>query len=192
MQLLKSEYYELPTKYNRTVIRLLVQSPTRMFAYWEVSEDTIKNFNKNNPKYGDCIAVLKVTNLTKNYSYNIPVNPYADNYYIDVDDPGCKYQVELGRMAKKKFVNLYTSNVASVPANHPATPLNVLQDEILFANYLCIGDKRKIKLYGDRQQYRHFENQNHTAFERKRFLGSSESEFGFEFPGSSDLSMRLS
>ena len=46
MHLLKSEYYDLPIKYDQTLIRLLVQSPTRMYAYWEVSEDTIKNFLK--------------------------------------------------------------------------------------------------------------------------------------------------
>ena len=102
MHLLKSEYYELPTKYNRTIIRLLVQSPTRMFVYWEVSQDTIDQFNKQHKNYADCIAVLKVTNLTKNYSYNIPVNPYADNYYIDVEDSGCKYQVELRKDVQKK------------------------------------------------------------------------------------------
>ena len=95
MQLLKSEYYELPKSYNRTVIRLLVQSPTRMFVYWEVSNETITEFNKKYRNYDDCIVVLKVTNLTHNYSYSIPVNPFANNYYIEVEDSGCNYQVEL-------------------------------------------------------------------------------------------------
>ena len=95
MQLLKSEYYELPNSYNHTVVRLLVQSPTRMFVYWEVSDDTIRSFNQKYHNYDDCIVVLKVTNLTRNYSYSIPVDPYANNYYIEVEDSGCNYQVEL-------------------------------------------------------------------------------------------------
>ena len=183
MQLLKSEYYELPKTYNRTLIRLLVQSPTRMFCYWEVSDETIKEFNKRYSNYDDCIAVLKITNLTHNYSYSIPVNPFANNYYIDVEDSGCSYQVELGRISKKDFVNLYTSNVAMVPSGRPYEN-GYDTDEILFANYLCIGNKSKIKIYGQKQQYSRFKNQNHTVFENQKFIGSSES-----FIGSSENSM---
>ena len=101
MQLLKSEYYELPKSYNNTIIRLLVQSPTRMFVYWEVSNDTIKAFNDKYSNYDDCTVILKITNLTHNYSYSIPVNPFANNYYIEVEDSGCSYQVELRKNGKK-------------------------------------------------------------------------------------------
>ena len=183
MQLLKSEYYELPKSYNQTVIRLLVQSPTRMFVYWEVSEDTIKSFNNIYKNYDDCIAVLKITNLTHNYSYSIPVDPFANNYYIEVEDSGCSYQVELGRMVKKNFVNLYTSNVAMVPSPHPVRSYEYSLDGILFANYLCIGDKSKIKIFGSKEHYSRFQNQSHTAFEGQRLAGSSE-----EFMGSSENS----
>ena len=87
-----SEYYELPTKYNETVLRLLVQSPTRMYAYWEVNENSIKTFKVD---YNKCIPVLKVINLTMGYSYEIEIDPYATNYYIDVKDVNCSYKVEL-------------------------------------------------------------------------------------------------
>jgi len=180
VQLLKSEYYELPQKYQHTVIRLLVQSPTRMFAYWEVSDETIKSFNAQHKNYADCKAVLKVTNLTNNYSYTIPIDPYANNYYIDVEDSGCKYQVELGRLVRNKFVNIYTSNVATVPSAHPVHSYDYA-DGIMFGNYLCIGDKSKIKIFGQKDHYNRFQNQNHTAFENKKFKGSSE-----EFMGSSE------
>ncbi len=185
MQLLKSEYYELPKAYNRTLIRLLVQSPTRMFCYWEVSDKTIKEFNRKYANYDNSIAVLKITNLTHNYSYSIPVSPFANNYYIDVEDSGCNYQVELGRIAKSKFVNLYTSNIAMVPSGKPVVGYNT--DEILFANYLCIANKSKIKIYGSKEHYSRFKNQNHTAFEGQKMLGSSES-----FMGSSENSMLFS
>lgn len=173
MQLLKSEYYELPSKYNQTVIRLLVQSPTRMFVYWEVSDKTIKSFSKNSIDYSDCTPVLKITNITKNYSYTIPVDPYADNYYIEVEDSGCDYKVELGRYAKADYINIYTSNTATVPANHPASQNGCATDDILFANYLCISDKKRIKVFASKDQYRRFVNQNHTDFENN-FIGSSE------------------
>ncbi len=188
MQLLKSEYYELPQKYNRTVIRLLVQSPTRMFVYWEVSDDTIREFNNRYHNYSDCIAVLKITNLTHHYSYQVPVSPFANNYYLEVEDSGCEYQVELGRMAQNKFVNLYTSNVAIVPSSHPIYQ-SAISDEIIFANYLCISNIKKIKLYGLKEQYKYFNNQSHTAFENIRLPGSSENN---GFLGSSNNSMLFS
>lgn len=173
MQLLKSEYYELPTKYNQTIIRLLVQSPTRMFVYWEVSDETIKLFSDKSVDYANCTPVLKVTNITKNYSYMIPVDPYANNYYIEVEDSGCDYKVELGRAVKNNFINIYTSNKATVPSEHPAYNNNCSTDDILFANYLCISDKKRVKLFASKDQYRKFANQNHTDFENN-FAGSSD------------------
>ena len=68
-----SEYYELPTKYNETVVRLLVQSPTRMYAYWEVSDGAIKNFNNQKVDYNASVPVLKITNLTMDYSYEVKI-----------------------------------------------------------------------------------------------------------------------
>lgn len=172
MQLLKSEYYELPSKYNQTIIRLLVQSPTRMFVYWEVSDETIKHFSNNSVDYSNCTPVLKITNITKNYSYIIPVDPYANNYYIDVEDSGCEYKVELGRCVKNNFVNIYTSNKATVPNANPLSQ-EYSTDDVLFANYLCVSDKKRIKLFGSREQYRTFANQNHIDFEND-FSGSSD------------------
>ena len=172
MQLLKSEYYELPAKYNQTVIRLLVQSPTRMFVYWEVSSDSIKMFSDKSLNYSDCTPVLKITNITKNYSYTIPVDPYANNYYIDVEDSGCDYKVELGRTTKDQYVNIYTSNHATVPSSSPLHQAGAT-DDVLFANYLCISDKKRVKLFGSKEQYKKFANQNHTEFENV-FSGSSD------------------
>ncbi len=172
MQLLKSEYYELPNKYNQTIIRLLVQSPTRMFVYWEVSEETIKLFSDKSLDYANCTPALKITNVTKNYSYIIPVNPFTNNYYIEVEDSGCDYKVELGRCFKDTFINIYTSNQATVPNKSPVYSGNST-DDILFANYLCVSDKKRVKLFTSKEQYRKFANQNHTEFEND-FTGSSD------------------
>ena len=56
----KSEYYDLPTKYDKTTVKLLVQSPTRMYTYWDVSDKTIKEFSSNNhDNYNNCIPFLR-------------------------------------------------------------------------------------------------------------------------------------
>ncbi len=72
---------------------------------------------------------------------------------------------------------------------YPAST-NYSIDGVLFGNYLCIGSKSKIKIFGTKEHYGRFQNQNHTAFENKKFVGSSEilledfSDFG-RFVGSS-------
>lgn len=168
MHLLKSEYYDLPIKYDQTLIRLLVQSPTRMYAYWEVSDDTMKYFSNNFHNYSDCTPALKITNITKNYSYIIPVDPFANNYYIDVEDTGCDYKIELGRTKNNEFLNIYTSNNVTMPifSRIDDTKNNFIDsDEVLFGNYLCIADKKKIKVYTNKESRKYFQNQTHTDFE---------------------------
>lgn len=168
MHLLKSEYYDLPTKYDQTLIRLLVQSPTRMYAYWEVSDETMKGFSANFHNYSDCTPALKITNITKNYSYIIPIDPFANNYYIDVEDTGCDYKIELGRTKNNNFLNIYTSNNVTMPIfSRTDDSTNGFEDsdEVLFGNYLCIANKKKIKVYTNKESRRYFQNQTHTDFE---------------------------
>ncbi|MBO5179030.1 MAG: DUF4912 domain-containing protein [Clostridia bacterium] len=166
MHLLKSEYYDLPIKYDQTLIRLLVQSPTRMYAYWEVSDDTMKYFSNNFHNYSDCTPTLKITNITKNYSYLIPIDPFANNYYIDVEDTGCDYKIELGRTKNNEFLNIYTSNNVTMPVFSRIDENDFIDsDEVLFGNYLCIADKKKIKVYTNKESRKYFQNQTHTEFE---------------------------
>lgn len=152
MYLPKTEYYELPKKYNKTIVRLLVQSPTRMFVYWDVSDETVSNFFKNNNvNYSDATPILKITNVTMDYSYDIPIDPFTNNYYIDVKDPNCKYQVELGRKFNNKFVNIYTSNQVQIPRSMPvATPF---QEEIIYRNYIRLDATDKFTIYYKKPEY---------------------------------------
>ena len=34
-----SEYYDLPYRYNQTVIKILAQTPHALFIYWDISDD---------------------------------------------------------------------------------------------------------------------------------------------------------
>lgn len=145
MRLLKTEYYELPTKYDRTIVRLLVQSPTRMYVYWDVSDDSIRDFEKTNNDYSNSTPVLRITNKTMNYTYDVPIDPFANNYYIETKDADCEYQVELGRVAKNKFINIYTSNTVKVPRNAPV-PFDENQ-EIIYRNYIRLDVSDKFTLY---------------------------------------------
>ena len=140
----KSEYYELPNKYNETVLRLLVQSPTCMYAYWEVSENSLKEYNKK-IDYNSSTPVLKITNTTMNYSYEIKIDPYATNYYIKVNDVDCNYKVELGRKYKNKYISIYESNSVTIPRSAPVFEKE--SEEITYRNYLRLDKTEKFTIY---------------------------------------------
>ena len=75
------EYYDLPYRYNKTVVKALAQNPNTLFVYWEVSDEDRNSFIK---KYGERFfhitkPVLIVHNLTDKYSYEIDINDFANN-----------------------------------------------------------------------------------------------------------------
>lgn len=139
----KSEYYDLPIKYDKTTVKLLVQSPTRMYAYWDVSDESIKNFSKSNEDYKNCIPYLKISNLTMNYSYEIQIDPFTNNYYIDVKDTDCDYKVELIRKSKYNSYIITSSNEAHIPRSSPCEH----SEEITFRNCVCLSVTDKFKIY---------------------------------------------
>lgn len=144
----KSEYYELPTKYGETVVRLLVQSPTRMYAYWEVNDNSTQNFRFD---YNVCTPVLKITNLTMNYSYEVNIDPYANNYYIDVKDVNCDYKVELGRRYNNEYMAVYESNEVTMPKNTPVRQNE--SEEIVYRNCIKIDQTEKFRIYYNKNRF---------------------------------------
>ena len=94
-----AEYYDLPYKYGNTLIRLLAQTPTTLFVYWEVSDADIANFKRI---YGDDFffktkPILIVHNQTLNKHYEVEINDFANCWYLNTDDSDCVFDVELAR-----------------------------------------------------------------------------------------------
>lgn len=127
------EYYDLPYAYNKTVVKVLYQNPTTLFVYWEISQDDVKHFQK---EYGDNFfyitkPVLVVHNKTKDYTFELDINDFANNWYIHVDDAKCEYSVKLARRPNQSdviydydnnrntdFVEVSNSNVIEMPNDH--------------------------------------------------------------------------
>ena len=93
------EYYDLPYKYNQTVIKILAQTPTNLFVYWEISDEDRESLKKQYGKYFFEITkpVLVIHNQTMNYSFEVDINDFANSWYLHVNDSNCEYQIELGR-----------------------------------------------------------------------------------------------
>ena len=125
------EYYDLPYKYNKTVIKALAQNPNTLFVYWEISDEDVQNIKD---KFGEDIfyttkPVLIIHNLTDKYSFEIDINDFANNWYIHVNDTKCQYVIELGRRPKEGEVNHFPDNYLYVTLSNMIESPN---DHVLF------------------------------------------------------------
>lgn len=96
------EYYDLPYRYNETIVKILAQTPKRMFVYWDISDNDrekyIKTFGED--FFVKTYPVLLLYNEDKKYVREIPINDFANSWYIDIPDPKTKYSIQLGRKFK--------------------------------------------------------------------------------------------
>jgi len=83
------EYYDLPYRYNHTVVTVLAQTPKCLFVYWDISDKDRENLPKNSKPF------LIVTNETLGYHFEVEVNDYANSWYVNIKDANCKYNVTL-------------------------------------------------------------------------------------------------
>lgn len=136
-----AEYYDLPYRYNETIVKILYQTPTILFVYWDISDDDRTKFIK---KYGENFfyntrPILKIYNVTKNYNFEVEINDFANSWYINVNDANCEYKVELARKTVKyeeniteDYISIYSSNYIEFPNDHIL--LDELPDNIRFKN----------------------------------------------------------
>lgn len=121
------EYYDLPQKYNQTVVKVLAQTPKTLFVYWEISDDDIEKFKK---EYGENFfettkPVLIIHNDTLNYSFEVEINDFANSWYLHVNDSRSDYRIELGRRPyqvnekiKSDYIYITSSNEIQSPNDH--------------------------------------------------------------------------
>ena len=93
------EYYDLPYRYNETIVKVLYQTPDTLFVYWDISDSDREKYIK---QYGENFfyitrPVLIIHNDTMNYSFEIPIDDFANSWYLHINDSKCHYRLELGR-----------------------------------------------------------------------------------------------
>ena len=95
----QSEYYDLPYMYNKTIVKVLAQTPKMLFIYWEISEDDRNLFKKLYGKdfFNNTRPILVVYNDTMNYSFEVEIDDFANSWYLHINDANCDYHIELGR-----------------------------------------------------------------------------------------------
>ena len=97
-----SEYYDLPYRYNETIVKILAQTPKKLFIYWDISDKDIKKYKKvfGENFFYDTYPVLLIHNEEMDYTFEVQVNDFANCWYVDINDSKCKYLVNLGRKFK--------------------------------------------------------------------------------------------
>lgn len=94
-----SEFYDLPLRYNTTIVRLISQSPKRLFVYWDISDKDKKDLEAKYSKkiWEESYPILIIKNKNNGDVFEVKVNDFANSWYIDIDNHSAKYEVELAR-----------------------------------------------------------------------------------------------
>jgi len=124
------EYYDLPYRYNQTVVKVLAQTPNTLFIYWDISDKDRKSFEE---QYGENFfektkPVLIVRNDTLNYSFEVEINDFANSWYLHIADSKCDYKIELGRRPIKKTEKINVDYIYVSSSNEIEVP----NDKVLF------------------------------------------------------------
>ena len=102
-----NEYYDLPYRYNQTIVKILAQTPKKLFVYWDISDEDRNNLQNT---YGENFfeitkPVLVIHNNTLGYSFEIDINDFANSWYLPINDAKCEYTIELGRRPNPFYHN---------------------------------------------------------------------------------------
>lgn len=121
---------QLPARYGKNQIVVLVKDPYWLYAYWEITPGKKEEFER---LYGlgaweKSQPVLRVYNLTGSaYDFlhapyfEIAITDFADNWYIHVGKPSSTFCVDLGRIHPQHgFIILARSNIVTTPADQPS------------------------------------------------------------------------
>ena len=136
------EYYDLPYRYNQTIVKILAQTPTTLFIYWDISDEDRENYKK---QFGDNFfettkPVLKIFNDTMNYSFEVEINDFANSWYLHINDAKCDYRVELGRRPIFSPADIggtnyvYISNSNEIEAPNDKILIDKAQQMVYFRN----------------------------------------------------------
>ncbi len=153
-----AEYYDLPYRYNETVVKTLYQTPNMLFVYWDISDADRENFRK---QYGEnffdiTYPVLIIHNETMKYSFEVPVNDFANSWYIHINDSKCKYSIELGR--KPNYYNqevieniktdyIYVSSSNQIESPNDRVLFSTNENNTIIYKNVKTGEEKVISIY---------------------------------------------
>lgn len=124
------EYYDLPSRYSQTIVKILAQTPKMLFVYWDISEEDRNNYiaQYGEDFFNNTVPFLRVKNQTENYTFEVDVDDFANSWYLPINDTKCTYSIELLRKQKPNMNKVIEHDIYIVSSNHLEAP----NDHILF------------------------------------------------------------
>ena len=115
----------IPEYYGQTCVVLLPRDPAWMFCYWELTEATARELKS---KHGEDVFSRSTPTLRRIRMKleggrhevlghaDIPVALEARNWYLQADEEGCSWAVELGlKLPNGEFIVIARSNHITLP-----------------------------------------------------------------------------
>lgn len=128
----------IPERYGVTRIVLQVRDSFWLHAYWEIADDASRNMERElGAELGRSHMVIRVYDVTEVAfngsnawsSRDIPVHPFADNWYVEIGSPDRSYCADLGLVTPaSQFHLIVRSNTVHTP---PSGPSDVVDEEWL-------------------------------------------------------------
>lgn len=155
------EYYDLPYRYNQTLVKILAQTPNTLFIYWDISDEDRKNFEETygNDFFHNTKPVLIIHNETKNYSFEVEINDFANSWYLHISDTDCKYNIELGR----RFFKLDNTNNDNAKNTYQHNNYIYISS----SNKLITPNDRVLLNFTEKIQYKNIKNETYFTKEIK-------------------------
>jgi len=117
---------ELPHGYGKTTIVLMARDPSWIYAYWEVDKNTRDKLNRehNRDIFTHGTLALKLYDVTdiefdgsNAHSQMLIKVGDANNWYIQVPEPGRNYCCDLGVLTlRREFIHIARSNTVGLPS----------------------------------------------------------------------------
>ncbi|MBU2541664.1 MAG: DUF4912 domain-containing protein [Candidatus Omnitrophica bacterium] len=118
--------YQFPADYGLNRVRLMVKDPFWVFAYWEIPFDNLNSLKSrlSDEEIRTAKTVLRMYDVTlldfngtnANSYFDIEVDIYANNWYVNLYKDGVSYIAEIGlRTAGGRFISLARSNCVHTP-----------------------------------------------------------------------------
>jgi len=117
---------DLPKEYGQDKIIVLVRDPRWIYTYWEIAQNTFDGLKKQlGDKFYSAKIVLRVYDITNisfdgtnaRSSFDVSINEYTNNCYIETSAPGESFCVDLGYLLPDgKFLTIVRSNLVRMPS----------------------------------------------------------------------------
>ena len=133
---------ELPGKYGRDKIALMVRDPSWLYTWWEVADSTVARLESEfKSDFWLAKKVLRIYDVTSidfngfnaHRNFDVEVGTFVGNWYVETA-PGRSWCMDIGLLFPDgRFVTILRSNIVGTPLDGPST---ITDEEWMIPDYM--------------------------------------------------------